>query len=155
MLNFGNPLKDRVPGQSFSYSDHNAVCLEVKLTNKDSDDYSKEISGTYSDELLLYNVKEAIEVCEEAQEAVARAKKLFLVSGGLLLMLLLGTVGLWPHRILHDLTRILVSALSFYYIIMGTIWNRIEMNSIKAGLSSMRKYVVVIKNRLQSNHDSD
>lgn len=139
ILNFGNPLKDRVPGHSFSYSDHNAVCLEVILSNDENN--SKNLCPLACFNVpLSTNINEAIKVCEDAKETLIRSKKLFLVAGGLLLMLLLGTVGLWSQIILHDLVRICVTCVSLYYFVMGTIWNRIEMNSIKAGLSALKKY---------------
>lgn len=138
MLNFGNPMKDRVPEQNFSYSDHNAVCLEIKLSEgMEATDGSQEKEDNFKI-TLKKNITDAIQVCEEAHSNVVRSRKLFLVTASILFMLLLGTVGFWPHTILHDLTRIIIIVISLYFFVMGTLWNRIEINSLKGGLSALK-----------------
>lgn len=137
ILNFGNPLEERVPGQPFSYSDHNAVSLELQLKPAQKTPQQK-----YFDEENEFckTVAEAIKVCEEATESISKTKTLYLTVGGLLFMFLLGTVGFWPNNVLYDVTKIVLTALSFYCLIMGSIWNRIEMNSLKAGLTSLENF---------------
>lgn len=136
ILNFGNPLEDRVPGQLFSYSDHNAVSLELQVKPSE-----KKIHQRYSkDNGFCQTVAEAIKVCEEATVTIWRSKTLYLTVGGLLFMFLLGSVGFWPNNVLYDVTKLVLTALSFYFLIMGTIWYKIEMNSLKAGLTSLELF---------------
>lgn len=61
-------------------------------------------------------------------------------------MFLLGTVGYWPNFVLYDVIKLIITGLCFYYLIMGTIWNKIEMNSLKAGLSALEN---VSKTRIE------
>ncbi|XP_072941862.1 putative neutral sphingomyelinase [Epargyreus clarus] len=137
VINFGNPLEDRVPGQEFSYSDHNAVSLELKVKPTN-------VKGTYRNYKLSDNldetIGEAIKVCREAIVSITKTKKLFLMSGGLIFMFLLGSVGFWPNVIWYDVIKLIMTGLCFYYLIMGTLWNKIETNSLKAGLSALENF---------------
>lgn len=145
ILNFGNPLEDRVPGQPFSYSDHNAVSLELKLKPSQKTPLTRSYS---SEKEFCETVAEAIKVCKEATDSLSKTKTLYLTVGGLLFMFLLGTVGLWPNNILYDVTKLLLTGLCFYCLIMGSIWNKIEMNSLKAGLTSLENFS---KSRFDNN----
>lgn len=136
-MNFGNPLEDRVPGQPFSYSDHNAVTMELQLKSSEKKIHQRPFSKEHD---FCQTVAEAIKVCEEATVTISRTKTLYLTVGSLLFMFLLGTVGFWPNNVLYDVTKLVLTALSFYCLIMGTIWNKIEMNSLKAGLTSLENF---------------
>ncbi|KAI5645139.1 endonuclease/Exonuclease/phosphatase family domain-containing protein [Phthorimaea operculella] len=133
VLNFGNPLEDRVPDQPFSYSDHNAVMLELSLRPG-----NKRQPQLHNKEDYSATVTEAIKVCEEAVVNISKSKTVYLTLGGLLVMFLLGTVGFWPNSLLYDVTKLVLSGLCFYSLVMGSLWNRIEMNSLKAGLTALR-----------------
>ncbi|CAB3228620.1 unnamed protein product [Arctia plantaginis] len=137
ITSFGNPLPDRVPEKEFSYSDHNAVTLELVLTQTDIKTIQKQYS---KDNSFDETIKQTIKVCQEARDDLTRSKKLYLILGGLIFMFLIGTVGLWTNNILHDILKLFVSGLCFYYLIMGTIWNRMELNSLKAGLSALENF---------------
>lgn len=151
-MNFGNPLEDKVPGQPFSYSDHNAVTLELKLkatTSKSSQrQYSKE--GAFD-----VTVAQAIKVCEEALNKITKSKKLFLTAGGLLFMFLLGTVGFWPNKVHYDVIKIIITGFCFYYLLMGTLWNKIEMNSLKAGLNALQNFNKTRSEVIVTNYSED
>ncbi|XP_026326469.1 putative neutral sphingomyelinase [Hyposmocoma kahamanoa] len=137
ILNFGNPLQNRVPGQPFSYSDHNAVSLELQLKPSQKTPHQRSYSRENE---FCETVAEAMKVCEEATESISKTKTLYLTVGGLLFMFLLGTVGFWPNNVLYDVTKLVVTALSLYCLLMGSIWNKIEMNSLKAGLTSLENF---------------
>ncbi|KAJ0179484.1 hypothetical protein K1T71_005196 [Dendrolimus kikuchii] len=77
VVNFGNPLEDRVPGQKFSYSDHNAVCLELLL--KPSQNKSVLRQDT-KDGVFDETINQAIKVCEDAAKNLSKSKKLFLTT---------------------------------------------------------------------------
>lgn len=55
-------------------------------------------------------------------------------------MFLIGTVGYWPNYIVYDVMKLVISALCFYHLLMGTLWNKIEMNSIKAALGALENF---------------
>lgn len=135
MVNFGNPLEARVPNQQFSYSDHNAVALELRLKQE-----AKLHEKHYKDDYFHDTIVQTMRVCEEATVTISRSKTMYLTLGGLLFMFLIGTVGFWPNNVIYDVIKLLMSALCFYLIIMGTLWNRIEMNSLKAGLSALENF---------------
>lgn len=137
VVNFGNPLEDRVPGEQFSYSDHNAVKLELRITPSINQINQRQLS---MEEHLHDTIQEAIDVCKEATVTIAKSRKIFITTGGLIFMFLLRSVGFWPNNILSDIFKIIITGISFYYIIMGTLWNRIEMNSLKAGLTALENF---------------
>lgn len=137
VVNLGNPLPTRVPGKEFSYSDHNAVSVQIRLTPSDNKTMQKETS---LDDAFDETATQAIKVCEEAMVNISKSKTMYLTIGGLILMFLIGTVGYWPNMILYDIIKLFITGLSFYYLIMGTFWNNIEMNSLKAGLSALENF---------------
>lgn len=136
MVNLGNPLPTRVPNKEFSYSDHNAVSVQIHLKPSDN----KTQKETSLDDAFDETATQAIKVCEEAMVNISKSKTMFLTVGGLILMFLIGTVGYWPNLIFYDIIKLLITGLSFYYLIMGTVWNNIEMNSLKAGLSALENF---------------
>ncbi|XP_041972796.1 putative neutral sphingomyelinase [Aricia agestis] len=133
IINFGNPLESRVPGEDFSYSDHNAVYLEIKMKQTNFKLRPSQSVDTRRQETINATIK----VCKDSTTTVMKSRKLFLMTGGLIFMFLLGSVGFWPNNILADVIKIIMTGICFYYIMMGTIWNRIEINSLKAGLSAL------------------
>lgn len=142
-------MDDRVPGEDFSYSDHNAVSLEIRINaigEKKCNQRQRSADDCFDETII-----QAIKVCKEATVTIAKSKHMFLISGGILFMILLGTVGFWPNYILSDIIKIVITGLCFYYIIMGTLWNKIEMNSLKAGLSALENFH---KTRNESKHSN-
>ncbi|XP_073966566.1 neutral sphingomyelinase [Choristoneura fumiferana] len=137
--NFGNPLEDRVPGQPFSYSDHNAVTLELRLCRTDTT--SNERPGPVDDVLLDQTIAKAYQVFTESANSLNRSKNVYLYTGLFIFMFLVATVGCWPNQYFFNVIKLGTTAVCFYYIIMGTLWNRIEMNSLKERLSALDKYV--------------
>lgn len=137
VVNFGNPLPDRVPGQNFSYSDHNAVCLELSLAPSENVSTKRQES---KDGVFNETISQAIKVCDDAAKNLSKSKKLFLITAGLIFFFLIGSVGYWPHYVIYDVLKVLLTGLCFYNLMMGTLWNKIEMNSIKAGLTALRNY---------------
>lgn len=71
-------------------------------------------------------------------------------------MFLIGTVGFWTNYVLYDIIKLIITALCFYCLLMGTLWNKIEMNSLKAGLGSLENFYKtrkVLKNELALRND--
>ncbi|CAH0669212.1 unnamed protein product [Spodoptera exigua] len=149
VIKFGNPLPDRVPGKDFSYSDHNAVSVEllVKPVDNKSAEKQTNIGDTFDD-----TATQAIKVCEEAMNNLSKSKTLYLTVGGLILMFLIGTVGYWPNSIIYDVIKLFITGLCFYYLIMGSLWHRIEMNSLKAGLTALENFC---RTRIESKMATD
>ncbi|CAK1578595.1 unnamed protein product [Parnassius mnemosyne] len=138
IINFGNPLEDRVPGEDFSYSDHNAVSLELRIRASREKKYNQREQS--ADDPFDETIAQAIKVCQDATVIIAKSKRTFLTSGGLMFMFLLGTVGFWPNNILSDIIKLILTGFCFFHLIMGTLWNNIEMNSLKAGLSALENF---------------
>ncbi|XP_047023751.1 putative neutral sphingomyelinase [Helicoverpa zea] len=136
VIHFGHPLPDKVPGKDFSYSDHNAVSVQLHVKPADKS-LQKENS---TDDCFDETATQAIKVCEEAMANISKATTLYLTCGGLILMFLIGTVGYWPNNVIYDILKLFITGIGFYYLIMGSLWNKMEMNSLKAGLSALENF---------------
>lgn len=136
VMNFGNPLEERVPGKAFSYSDHNAVALALNI--RPTDKFKQRQQS--AEERFHETIDEAIKICKEATVTIKKTKKLFLTTGTLIFIFLLGSVGFWPNNVIADVFKIIMTGICLYYITMATLWYQIEMNSLKAGLSAMENF---------------
>ena len=135
---FGNPLPDRVPGKEFSYSDHNAVSVQLNLkprSNTSGNSKCIDIDTEFHE-----TTKEAIQVCKEAMSDLSSFKTLHLAIAGVTLMTLMGTVGYWPSSMFCDIIKIIITGLGFYSLMLGTIWYKIESNCLKARLSVLDNF---------------
>ncbi|KOB72550.1 Sphingomyelin phosphodiesterase 2 [Operophtera brumata] len=126
--------------ESFSYSDHNAVALQMRLRPSAFKRQQYTLRQISKDNAFDETITQAIKVCEEAKQNLTRSKNIFLTLGGLLLMFLIGTVGFWPNKMLYDVIKLVLTGICFYYLLMGTLWNKIEVNSIKAGLGALGNF---------------
>lgn len=150
VTNFGNPLPDRVPGKKFSYSDHNAVSVQLHM--KPTCTAEKRECADSQDTEFHETCSQAIQVCKEAMADLSSYKTLYLTIGGVILMFLIGTVGYWPTNILFDIIKIFITGLCFYYLIMGSVWYKIETNCLKAGMGVLENLSKTrIKNQMRNN----
>lgn len=121
---------DKVPGHDFSYSDHEAVVAQLHITK------------TQSAKLAEPQPTERVGVLEDTTDVVQRHLKrlywdriIYFLVFGVLFCLVFGTIHLQvPYGLQSVLgvTRIIFSVVMVFSVIMATIWNRIETNSLLA-----------------------
>lgn len=133
-----NPLPPRVGNQSFSYSDHEAVCTKLKIT---TDSNSKIETSNKLTELL----EETMQVLNVSLEKLSSNRANYLIKLGFCLILILviprsvETID-FPKlliNLMYNTFRVLIILASGYFFAMATMWNRIERNAITAVKSAI------------------
>ncbi|CAL1689423.1 unnamed protein product [Lasius platythorax] len=145
IANFQHPLPNRVPYKNFSYSDHEAVMATLKFTN-----------GEHSINNLntTDSLKEAVEICETALKSVQRQRFWYLLSGCILVIPLIWSIGLnyiatsLSIDIGLNILRIFLTAILCYTLFMSSIWNNVEKNALKAGCLAIKIYIKQSSNDL-------
>lgn len=132
--NYDQPLPDRVPNHSFSYSDHEAIESTLVITKRQNSCFS-------------LNLQEKRNVLEDCVDVLSRAlnklviHKLFYTLFGIVLFALL--ILSFPfnspfgYPVIFNVLRTFIVILIIFCAIMATIWNRIEKHGILAGKLSI------------------
>lgn len=120
------PLADEVPQQKFSYSDHEAVAANLSIKKIPSE------NNQQSPEKYINTLEDSINVCKDALSALHYSARKYLIYASSIFLLLLSTVGM-AERTMVDIPRLLLVGVLLYCLFMGTLWNRMESNSVLAG----------------------
>lgn len=133
------PLPETVPGETFSYSDHEAVMAKFKISHVGN------ATAGHSMDLERQNivVQKALEICDEALKRVGRHRKQYWMMSLALLLVLIAM--LWVEWGIKPLVPF-ITALMCYMIFMATLWNNMEVNGILAGKLGLQ----VTQARIQS-----
>ncbi|XP_066151663.1 putative neutral sphingomyelinase [Euwallacea fornicatus] len=143
------PLPDRVPKQTFSYSDHEAILVELSIVKgiKSPRNYLDETAK----KLVL---EECIILCKEALKSISRTKVLYWLGVFILLVLLVISLVLpavISSRVFDDfptlfaVLRVFVTMLLMFCFLMATLWSRIEMHGVLSGKLAMEVSLRKIK----------
>ncbi|KAK3927734.1 Putative neutral sphingomyelinase [Frankliniella fusca] len=120
------PLPETVPGETFSYSDHEAVMAKFKISH-----VGNATSGHSMDlERQSAVVQKALEICDEALARVGRHRKQYWMMSVALLLVIIAM--LWVEWGIKPLVPF-ITAIMCYMIFMATLWNNMEVNGILAG----------------------
>ncbi|KAJ9601028.1 hypothetical protein L9F63_000763, partial [Diploptera punctata] len=147
--NYQFPLPERVPEQSFSYSDHEAV--QVSLTIKKD---KGRIDEAPASEEYVKTMSESIEVFDKALEKLIQDKRSYWLYSSVLFLTLLSTVGSESTYTFYktaSVVRIIITILLCYTLFMAFIWNRIEVNAILTGKLGMQHVHASLLRRKQSS----
>lgn len=133
------PLPSRIQDLAFSYSDHEAVCARLRVTKSREGDTNEENESRPEQ---IKALEEAVSVCEVALCALDSNKRFFYLLLSITAVLLISL----PH---HGLERgafynylLLIAHIVFglvgaFFLVMATVWNRIERHAILAGKLGM------------------
>jgi len=133
VLDCSDPLPARISGQPFGYSDHEAVCTKLRISE------TEHFKPIKNDEECIKALQDAIIACDTALVTLRNNQLFFLFLSGFVFALLLclprfstltDTLLLLSHLIL-----ILFGA---FCLIMGLIWNRMERHGIISGKLGMK-----------------
>ncbi|KDR07562.1 hypothetical protein L798_02952, partial [Zootermopsis nevadensis] len=152
-LQYQFPLPEQVPEQNFSYSDHEALQVSLRIVKTSNGNYF--IFNTLFVEscwvlilLFLFEdatvnkteyveaLKECGAVCDAALTRLNQDKRSYWIYSAALFLTLLCTTGSEaPFSCFktYDIIRIIVTVLLCFTIFMASIWNRMEVNAILAG----------------------
>uniref|UniRef100_A0AAR5PU77 sphingomyelin phosphodiesterase n=1 Tax=Dendroctonus ponderosae TaxID=77166 RepID=A0AAR5PU77_DENPD len=141
LKSYALPLPDRVPKQSFSYSDHEAILVELSLS-RDSKS-SKNCPDEAAKKLVL---EECVALCKEALKSISKTKILYWTAVLLLFLLFLASLivpavvsvkMIDDYPVIFGVFRIIFTALVLFFILMATLWSRIEMHGVLSGKLAM------------------
>lgn len=128
------PLPERVPGQPFSYSDHEAVSATLKLEKCEVCGPDFDVD---SQKMLL---SESIQICDEALRRLMVQKLVYWLFSLILLGLLIVTIVTNPpfgYPVIYHVLRVVLTGALCFTVVMGTLWNRIERSAVLAGKLTM------------------
>lgn len=127
---YNQPLPDRVPNHSYSYSDHEAIESTLVIRKR-------------SNPLPSLNIQEKRKVLEISASELTKAlnrlvyHQLFYSLFAIILfaMLLLSLAFNSPlgYPIIFNIVRIFITILIIFCVLMATIWNKMEKHGILAG----------------------
>lgn len=134
LKDYNLPLPQRVTGQNYSYSDHEAVLAELELTY---DDTRPKLGANlnYKNDLI-----ECMNVCDEAMRRLSYHRRLYWFLTAFLFCMLFVTIGMdapFNFTKVYHVLRFFVTAVLCFTLIMATLWNNIEYNAVLAGKLNM------------------
>ncbi|XP_076179205.1 putative neutral sphingomyelinase [Ptiloglossa arizonensis] len=148
VTNFQHPFPKRVPYKDFSYSDHEAIMASFKFSPGESQQVNVDVRDS---------LKEAISICETSLRNVGRQRFWYLLTGFILIVPLVGSIGLDCFIVSTSATiglnvgRIFLTAILCYTLFMSTIWNNVEKNALSAGCLEMEICLRNLNNDLSKN----
>lgn len=156
VLHHGLPLADRVPGQKFSYSDHEAVIARIKISQgscKAGDECRKE-----EDQLALSAesqdvLQKAIKLCENSLENLSFDRKFYFTFALIVMFILITFIDQtvpYGYKTVYLIGKLCLFGVAMYFVFMGLFWNLIEKNGILSVKHSMEiKLAAIEKYELQ------
>ncbi|XP_012157991.1 putative neutral sphingomyelinase isoform X2 [Ceratitis capitata] len=163
VIDYELPLTDPVPGQSFSYSDHEAVLTKLHLRDvrpsaaegessilnnlmKNERHENNEVCQTSSktDECHISRrvavLHESISLCESSLDQL-NVDRIFYYSVGVILAFILVVFLEYPaplgFKTFYIILKFLISGILMFCIFMGSVWNYMELNGILSGKVAM------------------
>lgn len=137
------PFPSRVPGENFSYSDHEAVSAKIEITAKRNTEIRSE--GDNSEICLneeeITVLQESIDICKENLIKLKKDQIFYFCAACLFIFFLILAVEVIPLEGLVTfflIIRLILSAVVLYFMFMATIWNTIEKNGVLSGMLSMQ-----------------
>lgn len=156
VLHHGIPLPDRVPGQKFSYSDHEAVLARIKVSPGSCEEASclpdKHSQNVESQEVL----HKAIQLCENSLEKLLFDRKFYFTFALIVIFILITFIDQsvpYGYKTVYLIAKLCMFGVAMYFVFMGTFWNMIEKNgilsvkhSMEIKLATIEKYDLKIDN---------
>lgn len=128
------PLPERVPDNSFSYSDHEAVSVTLKLEKREP------VASGLDKEIQRIILCESIEICDVALRRLVFQTRIYWLFSLILLGLLVTTIvtsSPFGYPIIYHILRVVLTGAFCFTVIMALLWNRIEKNAVLAGKLTM------------------
>ncbi|ODM97185.1 putative neutral sphingomyelinase [Orchesella cincta] len=126
---------DRVPGQPFSYSDHEAVVTKLKVSKSDTN-----AKVPVLNEAKTETLEESIEICNLALNHLQTSKNMYILLSLAMFVILSMTANLELTGYLSPVVPILraiILLIFFFGIFMSVIWHRMEVHGILSGKLGM------------------
>ncbi|XP_008548346.1 putative neutral sphingomyelinase isoform X1 [Microplitis demolitor] len=138
------PFPERIPDKNFSYSDHEAVAVEFKLTKGEYEVINNDVRPT---------LKEALHVCQKSLRDVKKQRLWYSMMSVILVIPIIYSISLditfqsLGAVIGLNILRLFITALICYSLFMSSIWNCVEQNALKAGCLEMETHLNYINSK--------
>ena len=143
VTNYQQPLPNRVPGANFSYSDHEAVLVSLRLIADVTD--SPNETTAVNTAMLSSILNESKFVLNKGIDDVEKNQKMYLICSILLIVIIiyLNVASVFFSNnyvwILLHFTQFFLIASFFYTVIMATFWNYYEKNALTSTKMAIEK----------------
>ncbi|XP_055376554.1 putative neutral sphingomyelinase [Condylostylus longicornis] len=144
------PFPERIPGYKFSYSDHEAVCVKICVTEKsknkeidsEGDDLEKcRLEWRKENEFVTADIlKECINLCEKSIKKLRTDRMFYYSITTFIIFLLVILVDFrvpYGFRTLYLFSKFILFGIALFSLFMATIWNHMERNGIRSAKHSM------------------
>ncbi|CAH1174062.1 unnamed protein product [Phaedon cochleariae] len=124
------PLPERVPGQSYSYSDHEGLAVTLEISEKSAEPVCRDPKEGKT------VLKDMVTVLDRALDSLGTHQVIYLSFAFILCVGLVLSLAFEPPAgffILINIIRAVIVVLLTYCFVMATIWNRIERHAVLAG----------------------
>lgn len=127
---YGQPLPDRVPNHSYSYSDHEAVESILVISKRKHPSYPLQ----FEEKKVV--LEDCVNILSKALSRLVIHKIFYTLFAVILFALLTLSFAFnspFGYLIIFNILRMFVVILIIFCIIMATIWNKIENHAVLAG----------------------
>lgn len=134
LLKYSLPLPERVPDQSYSYSDHEAVSTVIRLSRCEA------CTPAFDLDSLRAILAECMDICDTALHRLVMQRRVFWIFTFILFGLLIATIVTQPpfgFTIIYHVLKVVLTGALCFTIIMGEVWNKIEKHAVRAGKLTM------------------
>ncbi|XP_067000528.2 putative neutral sphingomyelinase isoform X2 [Anabrus simplex] len=159
-IEYRQPLPERVPGCDYSYSDHEAVSVDISVSK--ASDLSLSSGDSIpsfqeNNEELFVVLEEGLVICNQALVKLTKDQYSYWMISTLLFLIalsILSTSAPYDLHKVHKFALAIVSSIMCFTIFMGTLWNRIEVNGILTGKLAMELAYSRVKLSLSDSEGS-
>lgn len=157
VLHHGIPIPDRVPGEKFSYSDHEPVLARIKISQGTSQPgyESNQICGDQikSDKSAISAesqdvLQKAIQLCENSLENLFFDRKFYFTFAVIVVFILIAFIDQsvpYGYKTMYLIGKLCMFGVAMYFVFMGTFWNMMEKNGILSMKHSMEIKLATIE----------
>lgn len=141
------PFPSRVPRKSYSYSDHDAICATLTLAKSEKSDKSIDNDRCFN------TLTESITICEDYLRRLGTHKTVYFIAVIIMLGLIVTTFVTddpFGYTVIYHISRVILTFGIIFALLMGTLWNMIERNSVVAGNLALK----VALSQLATNSNS-
>lgn len=135
VVEYNQPFPELVPGEKFSYSDHEAVLSKIVVKPK-SDKKLDFCSRTN----CAVALQESIDTCNESLKLLESHRRSYLAMALGIVIILFSMIDILPPyglKTLYLVLKVLLSGLIIFFVFMATLWNGMEKHGNLAGKISM------------------
>lgn len=141
-----HPFPELVPGEKFSYSDHEAVLSKIVIESKKQET----IKYSSNTNCAAGGLEESIKTCNESLKLLESHRRSYLLMALGIVIILFSMIDILPPyglKTLYLVFKILLSGLIIFFVFMATLWNSMEKHGILAGKMSMELSLKAFRNQ--------